>query len=68
MEKPTILKVKETEDRIVQIINESNVPAFTIRPVLERLLAEVKTLEEKEYQQEKTIYEENLKKEEGKNE
>lgn len=68
MEKPTILKVKETEDRIVQIINESNVPAFTIRPVLERLLSEVKALEEKEYQQEKTIYEENLKKEEGKNE
>ena len=68
MEKPTILKIKETEDKIVQIINESNVPAFTIRPVLERLLVEVKALEEKEYQQEKTIYEENLKKEEDKNE
>lgn len=61
MEKPTVLKLKETETKLIQIINESNIPIFIIRPVLERIVSEVRILEQKEYEQEKLKYEESLK-------
>lgn len=61
MEKPTVLKLKETETKLIQIINESNIPIFIIRPVLERIISEVRILEQKEYEQEKLKYEESLK-------
>ena len=63
MEKPTILKLKETENKIIEAINSSEVPAFIIRPMLEKILNNVIVIEQKELEQEKINYEKSLKEE-----
>lgn len=49
-EKPLILKVKETENKIIGIINESHIPAFIIKPLIEKIYNQLVNLEQQEYQ------------------
>lgn len=57
MNKPATLLQREFKDKIVNAINESNLPAFVLVPILEQALAEVKNIEEKQYEADKAAYE-----------
>lgn len=54
--KPLIIKVKETEDEIVKIINSSGIPAFIIKPSIEKILTQLNQLEQKEFLDAKRDY------------
>lgn len=58
MEKPTILKLKETESQIIEILNMSEIPAFVLKPMIEKIYRELEVLEQQEYEKEKEKYEE----------
>ena len=58
MQKPATLLQREFKDKIVDAINSSNLPAFVLAPVLEQALAEVKAIEEQQYEKDKAAYEE----------
>lgn len=58
MDKPATLLQREFKDNLVKIINESNLPAFVLVPILEQALAEVKDIEEKQFEADKAAYEE----------
>lgn len=60
-EKPVTLRQREFVDKIVNAINDSELPAFVIVPVLEQALAEVKQIEEQQYEADKAAYEEEIK-------
>lgn len=62
MEKPTIIKLKETEQKLVEVINGCEIPAFVLKPVFERILTQLEILEKQEYQDELKRYEEASKK------
>lgn len=66
MEKPTIIKLKETEEEIVKIINNANLPFFVLKPVIEKLLKQVEILEQKELETETEIYNKALEEEKSK--
>ena len=57
MEKPATLLQREFKDNLVKIINESKLPAFVLVPILEQALAEVRDIEEKQYEADKAAYE-----------
>lgn len=57
MDKPATLLQREFKDNLVKIINESKLPAFVLVPILEQALAEVKDIEEKQYEADKAAYE-----------
>ena len=46
-----ILKEREFKEKIVEIINNSNLPAFIIKPTLKELLGQVELLEQQQYQE-----------------
>ena len=48
-EKPLILRVKDTENRIVAIINNSNIPAFILKSSIEKIYNQLVQLEQQEY-------------------
>ena len=62
-EKPLILRVKDTENRIVAIINNSNIPAFILKSSIEKIYNQLIQLEQQEY----ALALENEKKEEKEN-
>ena len=45
-----ILKQKEVKDGLVMLINNSNLPMCTVRPILVDILNQVSMFEEQEYQ------------------
>lgn len=59
MDKPATLLHREFKNKIVEAINGSNLPAFVVASVLEDALAEVREIEEKQYEADKAAYEEN---------
>jgi len=58
MQKPATIAYREFRARIVEAINGSGLPAFCIVPILEQALAEVKEIEEQQYEKDKAAYEE----------
>lgn len=60
IEKPTILKIKEAEKEIVKIINNSKLPAFILKPIIEKILRQIEILEEQELINETNNYNEAL--------
>lgn len=56
MEKPTILLKNEFVKKITDDINNSNLPAFIIRLILQDILQQVLTLEKKETDLEESRY------------
>lgn len=65
MEKPTIIKLKEIEEEIINIINSSNVPPFVLKPTIEKIYRQLEILEQQEYETEKENYENSLKEKES---
>lgn len=61
MEKPTILKLREAEESIINLINSSGLPVFVLKPSIEKICRQLEILEEQEFQKEKEIYEKNNK-------
>lgn len=65
-EKPLILRVKDTENRIIAIINNSNIPAFILKSSIEKIYNQLVQLEQQEYaiaiENEKKEASENVKK------
>lgn len=58
--KPVSLVRRELIDKLVEVINESQLPMFVVTPILENLLNEVKAVEQKEYETDKAQYEAQL--------
>lgn len=67
MNKPANLIVEETKDNIINIINESGLPAFLLEPILKDLHDQTSILKQKELEKSKREWEESLKKEKEKN-
>lgn len=44
-----ILKEREFKENIVQVVNNSKLPAFIIKPILKDLFEQVNVLEEQQY-------------------
>lgn len=63
IKKPTIIKLKETEEKLVEDINNSELPSFILKPIIERILKQVELLEQQELINETNNYNELLKKE-----
>lgn len=56
IKKPAILKLKETEEGIVKIINSSELPAFVLKMSVEKILRQIEILEQQELSNELEIY------------
>lgn len=46
-----IIKEREFKEKIVEVINNSGLPAFLIKPTLKELLQQVELLEQQQYQE-----------------
>lgn len=57
-----IIKERETRENIVQVINQSNLPAFILKPILKDMLEQIERLEQQQYE----IAMQNKSKEKGK--
>ena len=48
-DRPLVLKVKEAENRIIATINNSHLPAFIMKPIIEKVYNQLINLEQEEY-------------------
>lgn len=48
-DRPLVLKVKEAENRIIATINNSQLPAFIMKPIIEKVYNQLINLEQEEY-------------------
>lgn len=46
-----ILKKREFEENLVNLINESNLPAFVLKPVVKDLFEQLNLLEQQQFEQ-----------------
>lgn len=46
-----IIKEREFKEKLVQLINESQLPAFVIKPMLKEMFEQVNVLEQQQYEQ-----------------
>ncbi len=60
IEKPIIIVLNETEAKVVKALNESSLPAFILKPMLERILNQTQEIEKKEIEEATRIYNEQL--------
>lgn len=61
MDKPIILIKEETKQKLLDVINQSGLPAFIIEPILSDFLNEIRVVARREYETEKANYEKSLK-------
>ena len=59
-----ILMKKEFEENLVELINESKLPAFILKPIIKDLLEQLNLLEQQQLEQAQKIKEEKSKEEE----
>lgn len=57
MQKPITIIREELKNNIVKLINDSNLPAFVVGDVIEKILIECRRLEQQQYEQDKKRYE-----------
>ena len=48
-----ILKERETKEKLIEIINNSNLPAFILKPILKDLFEQTNLIEAQQYEQAK---------------
>ncbi len=46
-----IIKEREFKEKLVKVINESQLPAFIIKPLIKELFEQVSILEQQQYEQ-----------------
>lgn len=63
-----ILKKREFEENLVKLINDSNLPAFILKPVIKDLFEQLNVLEQQQLEQAQKNKEEKNKKEKNKEE
>lgn len=56
MSKPLSIIRHDLIEDLVRVINNSNLPAFIIKPILQDLLKEIEKCELKEYEEDKANY------------
>lgn len=61
MNKPFTVEYEEFKQELANLINNSNLPALVIEPVLQNYLSEIRMIMQKQYQHDKEKYEESLK-------
>lgn len=60
--KPINLVYKETEDKLVEVINNSGLPAFALKSIIDKILPQLNQLEQSQLVEARKMYEEELKK------
>ena len=63
-----ILKNEEFKEKIVQDINESQLPAFILKPIIKDIYEQIITLEQKQYMEAKNNREKEKEKKQNKKE
>ena len=63
-----ILKKREFQENLVNLINESNLPAFVLKSVVKDLLEQLNILEQRQFEQAQKIKQEKNKEEKNKEE
>ena len=58
--KPASVAIVELQNDMIKLINDSNLPAFAIEPILKELWLESKATVQKQYEADKKIYEDSL--------
>lgn len=66
MEKPLNLKIREVTDQIANTINEANLPAYILKPIVKDFYTQLQNLEQQELIQAQRQYEKGLKDEKKK--
>ncbi len=61
MEKPLNLKIEEIRKQIMNIINEANLPAYILKPIIKDFYMQLQNLERQELIQAEKQYEKSLK-------
>ena len=56
MEKPLTIVVDEFEDALIDLVNNSGIQAFILRPIFERVLATIKQVEKNQLNFDKKMY------------
>lgn len=46
-----ILKDREVKQRLVEVINDSNLPAFILKPIIKEIYEQLNNLTEQQYQE-----------------
>ncbi len=67
MDKPTTVRRQEFIDSLVELINNSGLPAFVISPIIEDTLQKVLALEHQQYEQDLEAWEWEQKKQQENN-
>lgn len=65
MDKPLTLVAYDFENSLIDIVNSSGLPAFIVRPIIERILTSVKQAEQRQLKTDMEVYEQSMKKEKG---
>lgn len=61
MEKPLNLRIEEVRNQIANAINEANLPAYILKPVVKDFYTQLQNLEQQELIQAQKQYEKSLK-------
>lgn len=61
MEKPLNLRIEEVRNQIANIINEANLPAYILKPIVKDFYTQLQNLEQQELIQAQRQYEKSLK-------
>ena len=62
-----IVKEREFREKLAQVVNESGLSAFIIKPILKELLEQVMVLEQQQYEQAQDTIKKEKEKKHGKN-
>ena len=63
MDKPLTVARQEFTEKIVDVINSANLPAFVVAEVLQKCVVEIENIAKQQYEMDKKQYEASLKKE-----
>jgi hypothetical protein len=63
MEKPVSIKVQELKEELVDLINDSGLPAFIVEPIVKDIYEQIIQAKNQEYTKDKENYENSLKEE-----
>lgn len=66
MEKPLNLKLKEIKEQIANIINQANLPAYILKPIVKEFYSQLEILEQQELIQAEKEYQNSLNKQKNK--
>lgn len=62
MEKPLNLRIEEVRNQIANTINEANLPAYILKPIVKDFYTQLQNLEQQELIQAEKEYQKSLKK------